>query len=114
MTSHNDIDLAAALDEFDIGDESQTAVEAAPQRDPMRMLRRIPVRLTLEVGSATVPLADLLTFEPGSTVELDRLAGEPLVIKVNGAQIGTAEVVVSGEHYGLRIVDLDDLKSLAS
>ena len=114
MTSHNDLDLAAALDEFDVDMDAQPAADAAPQRDPMRMLRRIPVRLTLEVGTATVPLACLLAFESGSTVELDRLAGEPLVIKVNGAPIGTAEVVVSGEHYGLRIVDLDDLKSLAA
>lgn len=112
MTANTDIDLSA-LDDLDLGDEPQ-ATEAAPPRDPLRMLRRIPVRLTLEVGEATVPLADLLSYEAGSTVELNRLAGEPLVIKVNGTPIGSAEVVVSGEHYGLRIIELDDLSSLAA
>jgi flagellar motor switch protein FliN/FliY len=78
-----------------------------------RMLDKIPVRLTLEVGSATLPLSELIGLEHGSVLELDRLAGEPLVIKVNGTAIGTAEVVVSGENYGLKIVALDDLKTLA-
>jgi flagellar motor switch protein FliN len=77
------------------------------------MLRKIPVRLTLEVGSATLPLSELIELQQGSVLELDRLAGEPLVIKVNGAAIGTAEVVVAGENYGLKIVSLDDLKTLA-
>jgi flagellar motor switch protein FliN/FliY len=40
---------------------------------------------------------------------LDALAGEPLVIKVNGAAIGRAEVVVAGEQYGLKVIDLDGL-----
>src|SRR5690606_17922961 len=75
--------------------------EAAP-RAPLQLLRRIPVRLTLEVGSATLPLS-----------ELDRLAGEPLLIKVNGTTIGRAEVVVAGDNYGLKVVELDDLGSLA-
>jgi len=112
MTS-TDIDLTA-LDDFDVDDDATPAAQAAPTRDPLRMLRRIPVRLTLEVGSATVPMAQLLALEAGSTVELDRLAGEPLVIKVNGEPIGTAEVVVAGEHYGLRIVELDDLSALTA
>ena len=58
MTAINDIDLSA-LDDLDLGDEPQATPEAAAPRDPMRMLRRIPVRLTLEVGEATVPLADV-------------------------------------------------------
>jgi|SRR5690606_7202002 len=88
--------------------------EAAPaQRAPLQLLRRIPVRLTLEVGSATLPLSELVALEHGSVVELDRLAGEPLLVKVNGATIGRAEVVVAGDNYGLKVVELDDLGSLA-
>lgn|SRR5690606_20500674 len=86
--------------------------EAAP-RAPLQLLRRIPVRLTLEVGSATLPLSELVALEHGSVVELDRLAGEPLLIKVNGTTIGRAEVVVAGDNYGLKVVELDDLGSLA-
>lgn len=83
------------------------------QRTPMQLLRRIPVRLTLEVGAATLSLSDLVALEHGSVVELDRLAGEPLLIKVNGTTIGRAEVVVAGDNYGLRVVELDDLGALA-
>jgi flagellar motor switch protein FliN len=113
MHSSDDLDLNAVLDTLaDAGDEAAIA-PPAPTRSPLAMLRRIPVRLTLEVGSATVPLAELLACESGSVIELDRLAGEPLVVKVNGTPIGTAEVVVCGDNYGLKIVDLGDLKSLA-
>jgi flagellar motor switch protein FliN/FliY len=87
----------------------------APVHDPAhkprlpQMMRRIPVTLTLEVGSARISLQDLMDLGPSSVLPLDAVAGEPLVIKVNGAPIGRAEVVVSGEQYGLKVIDLDGL-----
>ena len=94
-------------------------VPAAPaprRRDLSQMMRKIPVTLTLEVGSARISLQDLMDIGADSVVELDSLAGEPLVIKVNGTPIGHAEVVVSGENHGLKVIDLDglDINSLAS
>ncbi|HYR25289.1 MAG TPA: FliM/FliN family flagellar motor switch protein [Aquabacterium sp.] len=95
-----------------------THVEASPlaspapvraTRDLSQMMRRIPVTLTLEVGSAQISLQDLMDIGPDSVVELDSLAGTPLVLKVNGTPIGRAEVVVSGENHGLRVVELDDV-----
>jgi len=74
-----------------------------------QMMRRIPVTLTLEVGSARISLQELMAIEPASVLPLDALAGEPLVIKVNGTPIGRAEVVVAGEQYGLKVIDLDGL-----
>lgn len=91
----------------------ESPAQASTQRAPLQLLRRIPVRLTLEVGAATLPLSELVALEHGSVVELDRLAGEPLLIKVNGATIGRAEVVVAGDNYGLKVVELDDLGALA-
>jgi flagellar motor switch protein FliN/FliY len=82
---------------------------SAPRRDLPAMMRKIPVTLTLEVGSARISLQDLMNIGPDSVVELDVLAGEPLVIKVNGTAIGRAEVVVAGENYGLKVIDLDGL-----
>jgi flagellar motor switch protein FliN/FliY len=82
---------------------------APPRRDLPAMMRKIPVTLTLEVGSARISLQDLMAIGPDSVVELDVLAGEPLVIKVNGTAIGRAEVVVAGENYGLKVIDLDGL-----
>ncbi len=81
----------------------------AGRRDLPAMMRKIPVTLTLEVGSARLSLQDLMQIGPDSVVELDMLAGEPLTIKVNGTAIGRAEVVVAGENYGLKVIDLDGL-----
>lgn len=78
-------------------------------RDLPQMMRKIPVTLTLEVGSARISLQELMAIGPDSVVELDVLAGEPLIIKVNGTAIGRAEVVVAGENYGLKVIDLDGL-----
>jgi flagellar motor switch protein FliN/FliY len=87
-----------------------------PRRDLTQMMRRIPVTLTLEVGSARISLQDLMAIGASSVVELDTLAGEALTIKVNGTPIGRAEVVVAGENYGLKVIDLDglDLDSLTT
>ena len=86
------------------------AAPAAPGAARLpQMMRRIPVTLTLEVGSARISLQELMAIGPSSVVPLDALAGEPLVIKVNGAPIGRAEVVVAGEQYGLKVIDLDGL-----
>ena len=91
------------------GGELTEAAPAAPRRDLPAMMRKIPVTLTLEVGSARISLQELMAIGPDSVVELDVLAGEPLVIKVNGTAIGRAEVVVAGENYGLKVLDLDGL-----
>lgn len=90
----------------DLGD---VPAPRAGRRDLPAMMRKIPVTLTLEVGSARLSLQDLMQIGPDSVVELDMLAGEPLTIKVNGTAIGRAEVVVAGENYGLKVIDLDGL-----
>lgn len=83
-------------------------------RDLPALMRKIPVTLTLEVGEARLSLHDLAQLRPDSVVELDTLAGAPLVIKVNGTAIGRAEVVVSGDSHALRVLDIEglDLDSL--
>jgi flagellar motor switch protein FliN/FliY len=91
-----------------MGADSVAAAPAKSARLP-QMMRRIPVTLTLEVGSARISLQELMEIGPSSVLPLDALAGEPLVIKVNGAAIGRAEVVVAGEQYGLKVIDLDGL-----
>lgn len=82
---------------------------AAPSLGLGRLMRRIPVTLTLELGSAKVSLEDVAQMRPDSVVELDVLAGEPLTMKINGVAIGKAEVVVSGENYGLKVLEVSDL-----
>jgi flagellar motor switch protein FliN/FliY len=99
------------IDDAPVADESAPAPAAAPKaaRRLPQMMRRIPVTLTLEVGSARISLQELMAIGPDSVLPLDAMAGEPLVIKVNGAAIGRAEVVVAGEQYGLKVIDLDGL-----
>ncbi|HSI56502.1 MAG TPA: FliM/FliN family flagellar motor switch protein [Ideonella sp.] len=88
---------------------SAPAAPPRKQRDIPRMMRKIPVTLTLEVGEAKVLLQDLMAIGTDSVVELDTLAGEPLILKVNGTPIGRAEVVVTGDKYGLKVVEMSEL-----
>ncbi|MGQ3193614.1 MAG: FliM/FliN family flagellar motor switch protein [Hydrogenophaga sp.] len=81
----------------------------APRLGMGSLMRKIPVTLTLELGSTRVSLEDLAHLSTDSVVELDALAGEPLTIKVNGVSIGKAVVVISGENYGLKVVEISDL-----
>ncbi|WP_332674726.1 FliM/FliN family flagellar motor switch protein [Aromatoleum sp.] len=98
-------DDGAPFDDFDAAPAKATS----PRRNLAQMMRKIPVTVSLEVGSARVSLQDLVNIGPDSVVELDTPAGEPLVIRVNGTAIGRAEVVVAGENYGLKVVELADL-----
>lgn len=66
----------------------------------------IPVSLSLEVGSTKIPIRNLLQLAQGSVIELDRLAGEPLDVMVNGTLIAHGEVVVVNEKYGIRLTDV--------
>lgn len=85
----------------------------SPHHDKRQLLSKIFVQLALEVGTATVSLTDLMNIDEGSVLELDRLAGEPLLVKINGTIVGHAEVVVSGENYGLRIIDIEQIGDIA-
>ena len=77
-----------------------------PQQD-LSFFGKIPVHVTLEVGSSEVTLQDLMSVDVHSVIALDKLAGEPLDVKVNGAPFAKAEVVVLNGNYGLRIVELN-------
>ncbi|MDN0122232.1 flagellar motor switch protein FliN [Yersinia aleksiciae] len=77
------------------------------QKRKISLFSRIPVTLTLEVASVDIPLSELMTVNSDSVIELDKLAGEPLDVKVNGIMLGQAEVVVVNEKYGLRIISFN-------
>ena len=66
----------------------------------------IPVTISMEVGATHIPIRNLLQLNQGSVVELDRLAGEPLDVTVNGTLIAHGEVVVVNEKYGIRLTDV--------
>lgn len=66
----------------------------------------IPVTLSMEIGRTRIPIRNLLQLNQGSVVELDRLAGEPMDVLVNGTLIAHGEVVVVNEKFGIRLTDV--------
>ena len=66
----------------------------------------IPVTLSMEIGRTELPIHNLLQLNQGSVVELDRLAGEPLDVLINGTLIAHGEVVVINEKFGIRLTDV--------
>ena len=74
-----------------------------PQLD---VILDIPVTISMEVGSTTMPIKKLLQLNQGSVIELNRMAGEPLDVLVNGTLIAHGEVVVVNEKFGIRMTDV--------
>jgi flagellar motor switch protein FliN/FliY len=66
----------------------------------------VPVELGVEIGRTTMTIGETLSLAPGSIVSLNRLAGEPVDLLVNGKVIAQGEVVVIDEEFGLRITDI--------
>ena len=66
----------------------------------------IPVSISMEVGNTDITIRNLLQLNQGSVIELDRLAGEPLDVLVNGTLIAQGEVVVVNEKFGIRLTDV--------
>ena len=96
------------FDDFQLEDfetEQAFAPEPVAERD-LSFFKSIPVTVTLEVASKEIPLGDLMKAGEGTVIELDKLNGEPLDVKVNGRLLGHAEVVVVNDKYGLRLTDI--------
>lgn len=71
-----------------------------------RLLQDVDVKLTVEIGSTSLTLRELLALGESSVIELDRQANELLDVLVNGTLIGRGEVVTVGERFGVRMTEL--------
>ncbi|WP_455375410.1 flagellar motor switch protein FliN [Kaarinaea lacus] len=80
--------------------------DSAVEDSCLDVILDISVNLSLEVGKTKISIRDLLKLNQGSVVELDRLAGEPLDVLVNGTLIAHGEVVVTNDKYGIRLTDV--------
>jgi flagellar motor switch protein FliN/FliY len=81
----------------------------APGREQahrLDMILDVPVSLSLEVGRTNMSVGELLQLSQGSVVELDRLAGEPLDVLVNGTLVAHGEIVVVNDKFGIRLTDV--------
>jgi flagellar motor switch protein FliN/FliY len=75
----------------------------APELD---VILDIPVMISMEVGNTKIAIRNLLQLNQGSVIELDRLAGEPLDVLVNGTLIAHGEVVMVNDKFGIRLTDV--------
>ena len=85
---------------------SGTGSAGVKPAEPLHRLQDVPVELTVEIGRTHMTIAETLKLGPGSIVSLNRLAGEPVDLLVNGKLIARGEVVVIDEEFGLRITDV--------
>jgi flagellar motor switch protein FliN/FliY len=70
------------------------------------LLLDVPLDLSVELGRARMSIQDLLNLSPGSVIELDKVAGEPLDFMVNGRLVARGEAVVVNDKFGVRITDI--------
>ncbi|MGB5324660.1 MAG: flagellar motor switch protein FliN [Pseudomonadales bacterium] len=97
---------AAALDELSSGGKASGGTGAGNSSPDLEVVLDIPVKIAMEVGSTQISIRNLLQLNQGSVIELDRLAGEPLDVTVNGTLIAHGEVVVVNEKFGIRVTDV--------
>ncbi len=84
----------------------QNDASAVPAAANLDLILDIPVTIAMEIGHTSISIRHLMQLNQGSVVELDRLAGEPLDVLVNGTLIAHGEVVVVNEKFGIRLTDV--------
>ncbi|MPY24895.1 flagellar motor switch protein FliN [Shewanella sp. YLB-07] len=98
------IEEAEAVELDELTDESQAL--SADEVARLDTIMDIPVTISMEVGRSFISIRNLLQLNQGSVVELDRVAGEPLDVMVNGTLIAHGEVVVVNDKFGIRLTDV--------
>jgi flagellar motor switch protein FliN/FliY len=94
----------APMEEFDSDEADKKNFDTTtPELD---VILDIPVVISMEVGNTQIPIRNLLQLNQGSVIELDRLAGEPLDVLVNGTLIAHGEVVMVNDKFGIRLTDV--------
>jgi flagellar motor switch protein FliN/FliY len=92
------------MEEFDSDEADKKNFDTTtPELD---VILDIPVVISMEVGNTQIPIRNLLQLNQGSVIELDRLAGEPLDVLVNGTLIAHGEVVMVNDKFGIRLTDV--------
>lgn len=94
--------IQALADEFKTGDDALNKLKV----QNLDFILDIPLKVSVELGRTKVVIKDLLQLGQGSVLELDKLAGEPLEVLVNGKLVARGEVVVVNEKFGIRLTDI--------
>ncbi len=96
----------APMEEFDASAPAKGNFEIKEGAPELDVILDIPVSISMEVGNTQIPIRNLLQLNQGSVIELDRLAGEPLDVLVNGTLIAHGEVVMVNDKFGIRLTDV--------
>ena len=94
--------IASLADQIKTGDDALNKLKV----QNLDFILDIPLKVTVELGRASVVIKDLLQLGQGSVLELNKLAGEALEILVNGKLVAKGEVVVVNEKFGIRLTDI--------
>jgi flagellar motor switch protein FliN/FliY len=86
------------------GGDKEQAGGLAPIRE--ELLRELHVTLEVRLGSASMPMAEILSLEPGSVVTLDRSLADHVDLYLNGTLVARGEIVAVGDRFGVRVVEL--------
>ena len=81
-------------------------ISAMVSQENIGLIMDVPLEVTVELGRTTKSIADILDFAPGTIIELDRIAGEPIDVLVNGKFVAKGEVVVIEESFGIRVTEI--------
>ena len=77
-----------------------------PAQENIGLIRDVPLDVTVELGRTQKSISEILDFAPGTIIELDRIAGEPIDVLVNGKFVARGEVVVIEESFGIRVTEI--------
>lgn len=97
---------AAAFQEFNNQDDDKRSPLNASDEVNLDVILDVPVTISMEIGRTQINIRNLLQLNQGSVVELERFAGEPLDVLVNGTLIAHGEVVVINDKFGIRLTDV--------
>lgn len=82
------------------------SISPTVSQENIGLIMDVPLEVTVELGRTTKSIADILDFAPGTIIELDRIAGEPIDVLVNGKFVAKGEVVVIEESFGIRVTEI--------
>ena len=83
-----------------------TDVSAMQTQENIALIKDVPLEVTVELGRTSKAISDILDFAPGTIIELDKIAGEPVDVLVNGKLVAKGEVVVIEENFGVRVTEI--------
>ena len=84
----------------------QGNVAAVPGNENIGLIMDVPLEVTVELGRTRKSISEILDFAPGTIIELDKIAGEPIDVLVNGKFVAKGEVVVIEESFGIRVTEI--------